>query len=732
MQRFYSSKNIFIKFIFSYIPAILVISFLQTIFIFTVLHDLGKNSVNVIRNVIESDVYATERKLEQVQNIAFGVLQNKSVEPFLKAESNKELLLEELNYVKDILSSYSIDNPLIPNIVLQNNVSDLLISESTVYSKRINFYKSFFESGEELCKEYLANSETASEFSGKGTGLMREGQGTAIPFFLKMHIRGKAIGSVAVYVNREMLLSSMLDLIEKSGGAVKIFSRQDELLVESGTALLAFDEFEDFTGTYEKKRIDGEDYCVFAVSGQDFGWRYVLMLPRKYVLGDTLFYRYTSFIFNFVSILGGLAISFFIARRKSHSYLELLGILGIESDGLKFITDEFKSLHPHISKMQQEKQDMAYGDNQHALSMLINGGFEKTEEIEKELAKSKIVLRGNKYGVMVLHHENKRFSDSFGDNFRSFMQQELSLVMPGAHIYFVDRNTIVLIFAFDYDEEQFYSFARLSIAKLEVEIFFKYHIPVVFGVSAVSDSLKDIKTAYMQANEAVTYNKLNDGNNQWFYAQLPDDTDKWYYPIELENALFESVLEANFSLARDILQKVKDENFVNRRLSLGNINELMSELKASIKKISALQSEEIEFKHTDMNVNHFFEYAVNFFYVLCSDAENKSHTRGDKICDEILEHINKNYSDASLTLVFYAELYNINSSYLSRLFKKNVGTGLANYIESVRVNKAAELLFDSSLTIADIAESAGFGSVSTFRRVFKKLKGVNPSDYIRK
>ena len=47
--------------------------------------------------------------------------------------------------------------------------------------------------------------------------------------------------------------------------------------------------------------------------------------------------------------------------------------------------------------------------------------------------------------------------------------------MPGAHIYFADRNTIVLIFAFDYDDdEQFYSFARLSIAKLEVEIFFKY------------------------------------------------------------------------------------------------------------------------------------------------------------------------------------------------------------------------------------------------------------------
>ena len=82
-----------------------------------------------------------------------------------------------------------------------------------------------------------------------------------------------------------------------------------------------------------------------------------------------------------------------------------------------------------------------------------------------------------------------------------------------------------------------------------------------------------------------------------------------------------------------------------------------------------------------------------------------------------------------LRLEDIAEALGISPSYLSRLFRKDTGVLLQDYIVRVRVDRAANFLKYSDESLAVIAEYVGFPSQSYFGRVFKKEMNMTPKAY---
>ena len=95
-----------------------------------------------------------------------------------------------------------------------------------------------------------------------------------------------------------------------------------------------------------------------------------------------------------------------------------------------------------------------------------------------------------------------------------------------------------------------------------------------------------------------------------------------------------------------------------------------------------------------------------------------------KIMDEIKEHYTEN-----ITLTGLAEKYSISVSYLSELLKEHLQLSFSEYISSMRIQKAKELLADDSLSIEQIAEQTGYNDYFYFTKVFKKNTGISPSKY---
>ena len=86
-----------------------------------------------------------------------------------------------------------------------------------------------------------------------------------------------------------------------------------------------------------------------------------------------------------------------------------------------------------------------------------------------------------------------------------------------------------------------------------------------------------------------------------------------------------------------------------------------------------------------------------------------------------------------LNLGFIAEKFNISIAYLSRSFKNITGEKYIDYLNRIRMERAAEKLLDySNLKVKDIAEMVGFENPYYFMKRFKQHFDCTPSEYRKK
>ena len=94
-----------------------------------------------------------------------------------------------------------------------------------------------------------------------------------------------------------------------------------------------------------------------------------------------------------------------------------------------------------------------------------------------------------------------------------------------------------------------------------------------------------------------------------------------------------------------------------------------------------------------------------------------------------MSYINANYMDSNLGLAKISTEFGISEGYVSSMFKEQAGVNFADYVESIRIDKACQLLREEDITITDISDMVGYNSVQSFRRAFKRVKGIQPKEF---
>lgn len=98
---------------------------------------------------------------------------------------------------------------------------------------------------------------------------------------------------------------------------------------------------------------------------------------------------------------------------------------------------------------------------------------------------------------------------------------------------------------------------------------------------------------------------------------------------------------------------------------------------------------------------------------------------------KIKQAVDKN-SEMNLSLEFFSKSMNMSYSYLSTLFKNEIGFTFREYLNMVRVDKAKTLLKDIALSVGEVADQIGYSNQYYFSKVFKKYTGLAPVDYKNK
>lgn len=95
---------------------------------------------------------------------------------------------------------------------------------------------------------------------------------------------------------------------------------------------------------------------------------------------------------------------------------------------------------------------------------------------------------------------------------------------------------------------------------------------------------------------------------------------------------------------------------------------------------------------------------------------------------DIASFIEQHYQ-SELSLQDIAKRFFVSREYVSRKFKQEYDVNITDYISSVRINKAKQLMVNPNLRIAKIAEMVGFHDEKYFSKVFKKQEGISPKAY---
>lgn len=93
-----------------------------------------------------------------------------------------------------------------------------------------------------------------------------------------------------------------------------------------------------------------------------------------------------------------------------------------------------------------------------------------------------------------------------------------------------------------------------------------------------------------------------------------------------------------------------------------------------------------------------------------------------------VKYLEESYGE-QISLDAIAGHAHISKYHFSRLFTRFLGISFKNYLTSLRIKKAKEMLTDRSLTITEISQAVGYNDLSQFERVFRKMEGRSPSVY---
>jgi YesN/AraC family two-component response regulator len=158
--------------------------------------------------------------------------------------------------------------------------------------------------------------------------------------------------------------------------------------------------------------------------------------------------------------------------------------------------------------------------------------------------------------------------------------------------------------------------------------------------------------------------------------------------------------------------------------------------------MTAYSTDNLAIKALRSGATDFIKKPLSFVYLMgklseilegkLSEANSESaESREVFIMDCVAAFIDDNYSE-DLTRDKLAEKAHMERYKFSRVFNARFGKNVKSYLNSVRVNRAADLLSQShDLSVADIAVSVGYSGITHFEKVFKEAYGMSPNEYRR-
>jgi YesN/AraC family two-component response regulator len=263
-----------------------------------------------------------------------------------------------------------------------------------------------------------------------------------------------------------------------------------------------------------------------------------------------------------------------------------------------------------------------------------------------------------------------------------------------------------------------------------------------FCVSALHEGLDGIHNCYEETILLSEYIRTiqSDKNKIIRYDILEyHGIDAFFdYPIDTELQLMQAMKTGDTVRLNEIFSAIYRKNFIDRRLSITMIRQLVYTLEGTIIRSMGItgSSASLDIKwildamFSEDTLDGILENAILISRHLCAAVQDQKKIENNQVKERISAFLQQNYMKSTLTLYDLAVAMNIPERAMYDLVKEHFNITFAKMLENIRIQKACELMRIGSLSIKNVAQSVGYTNDNTFRATFKRVMNMTPGEFL--
>ena len=259
---------------------------------------------------------------------------------------------------------------------------------------------------------------------------------------------------------------------------------------------------------------------------------------------------------------------------------------------------------------------------------------------------------------------------------------------------------------------------------------------ITVGVGRPENDLDRLSDACGDAQQSLNQMLTGGRGAVYFPEDQPENHGGYYFPKDAQKQMIRLLRDRDLDGLNAMLDDIYRKNMVESDLSAAEARQMADELSWTIRK--ALRSAyDLSTTHVRMEpirdaatMEEIFAWYRQVFAASLQEAplqegEETEQSLEEDICRYLEEHL----YDPGLSLNGVADRFGVSAKMVGLICKKRYGQTFLNYVRDRQIHRAVELLQETDLSLEEISVQCGFTNILTFRRNFRAVMGVNPSEY---
>ncbi|MCS7461976.1 helix-turn-helix domain-containing protein [Paenibacillus doosanensis] len=753
------SHRLFIRLLAPNLLFLLLPLLVGAVIYYKTLHEMEREVTAGNLHLLEQSRDILDRRFAELSSISMQLVGDTRImqfqhvtEPYRGANINRIL------DTRKSLQSYALTNNFIFNYFIVYKNSELVFMENSTYGL-FDFYQNFYykdidpESWKSLIIGSYHQREVLPAHQVTNNGISY----SLLTYLHSLGYPGYPQGAIVITVDNREIRKLLGGLDLSGGGWAYILDEKGQMISSTSDDApipwIGRDKLQGKQGSMLENFGKGQMMVTYTTSAYN-GWTYLVAQPDYVVLKKVLYIKKIIVAMALLFLGAGVLIAYLIAYRNSRPLRTIMETIVERMDGESYAgPDAYRFIRESVARLIDNNRELQDKMKKHApflqaalVERLLKGDYLPAKDTTVLLQHVGIETEGSRYRVAIL--QLCGYDNGFDRNAleeldvkRVKIKDILRREMRRA-VYWHDmaEDRMALLFAFDSEEAADWNYWNEMLLRISEMIYSQVNIATRIAAGGTYGELLDVSRSCEEARQALEYLAWRNQTGVIGYHELPKESSGYYYPSDLEIRLTNLAKAGELDAVDMLLGELYQINFKQRHLPVPMLQLFMNEMLGTVVKllpqvglseqkamdnVKPLTGESASYEGLEKS----YGAMAAVYRQVCDTVNEHKKSQNVKLLENIMAQLHQSFAHPDMSLDLIADRIGITRGYLSQFFKEQTGTNFSDYLEDLRMTLAKELLAKTDLPVYEIAVRSGYSSSNTFCRAFKRINGVNTSDY---